>query len=838
LAPIDVAWCRSALVLQLFVCLALVSAPPPLSAECRVLRSPDAAAGRGGISGIVSTLNREVLLPGVEVLLLDDATGQVQRTTFSDGAGQYRLDAVPAGRYRVKARLQGFGDRESPPTTLDSNQQVQVNLVLEVVAAESVTVRGQAGEAAAAATAATASVEGRMVDVLPVASDGYRSLLPVLPGVVRQADGRISVKGARPTQGALSVSGGSGVDPSTGTFGVELPSDAVESVEVRPNPYTAEDGRFSAGLVRVETRAGSNTWRASANTFIPAPCLTLCDGYSMGIRNYNPRGWFGGPLARDKVFLSQAVEYRLAHARISSLPDPDNQQRSDSVDAFTRIDVHPAAGHALTLSAALFPRRLLNAGMNTFNPQEVSPDLRSTGYQGAVVESATLAPTALLTSRFSVSLFDVSVTPHNDMTMGLTVDGNQGGFFNQQHRRTTVLEWAETLTLSKRSRVGEHLFKVGLNTLYASYDGESESRPVVVSRADGTVSWRQEFGPATRQDVGGADVAAFAQDQWRITSPILLEAGLRVDRDGVLLKTSVGPRLGFAATLVPSGAAMLRGGAGLFYERTPLNVSAFESLEAATVTRFAANGAPIGPPVFWRHRSGRLDTPRATVWNIEVDVRPAAGVLVKANYLRRNSSSEFIVDPVSAGDSAELRLASTGRSAFQEAELSVRFGESDGRQVTCSYVRSHTTGDTNAYDMYFGTLRTPVIEANEYSLAPVDVPNRFLVRSVWPLTRAWSVTTLLEVRDGFPYSLIDENQAFVGPRNTGGRFPPFGSLDASILRTATWRGRGVRFGVRVNHVLNGFMPRDVQNNVDSAAFGTFYNGLIRRIMFTLQLTSR
>jgi hypothetical protein len=39
-------------------------------------------------------------------------------------------------------------------------------------------------------------------------------------------------------------------------------------------------------------------------------------------------------------------------------------------------------------------------------------------------------------------------------------------------------------------------------------------------------------------------------------------------------------------------------------------------------------------------------------------------------------------------------------------------------------------------------------------------------------------------------------------------------------------------------VLHTFEPRDVQNNVDSAAFGSLYNGLLTRIIFTLQLTAR
>jgi hypothetical protein len=44
--------------------------------------------------------------------------------------------------------------------------------------------------------------------------------------------------------------------------------------------------------------------------------------------------------------------------------------------------------------------------------------------------------------------------------------------------------------------------------------------------------------------------------------------------------------------------------------------------------------------------------------------------------------------------------------------------------------------------------------------------------------------------------------------------------------------------VRFFHILNTSSPRDVQNNVDSPAFGTFYNGIARRVTFTFQLVPR
>jgi hypothetical protein len=39
----------------------------------------------------------------------------------------------------------------------------------------------------------------------------------------------------------------------------------------------------------------------------------------------------------------------------------------------------------------------------------------------------------------------------------------------------------------------------------------------------------------------------------------------------------------------------------------------------------------------------------------------------------------------------------------------------------------------------------------------------------------------------------------------------------------------VRVGVRANHVLNNWTPRDVQLNTDSPVFGSYFNPVFRRL---------
>ena len=110
---------------------------------------------------------------------------------------------------------------------------------------------------------------GSVLDVAPLEGDDFQSLLPLLPGVVRGADGRLRVKGGQPTQGALQISSASLIDPSTGDFDLELPGQSVESVEVLANPFAAEYGRFSTSVTQIRTRRGTNDWEIKPGNLMP-----------------------------------------------------------------------------------------------------------------------------------------------------------------------------------------------------------------------------------------------------------------------------------------------------------------------------------------------------------------------------------------------------------------------------------------------------------------------------------------------------------------------------------------------------------------------------------------
>ena len=126
----------------------------------------------------------------------------------------------------------------------------------------------------------------------------------------------------------------------------------------------------------------------------------------------------------------------------------------------------------------------------------------------------------------------------------------------------------------------------------------------------------------------------------------------------------------------------------------------------------------------------------------------------------------------------------------------------------------------------------PIIGANAYAATAADIPNRLIVRGRYSSDR-WVFVGLADWHSGFPYSVLNETLDFVGARNSV-RFPTVVRTELgaerrfNILKWQPW------IGVRVNNPFGSFLPTDVQANVASPYFGTFYNSEYRRIRLIIR----
>src|SRR5207244_9869218 len=109
-------------------------------------------------------------VPGVTVRARNQETG-LTRSATSDGAGSYRLPALPPGTYSLVAELASFGTESRPAIVLGIDQTATMDFTLKPASvAETVTVTGESPLVDTAASAVSTSVSNRQIQDLPVAS--------------------------------------------------------------------------------------------------------------------------------------------------------------------------------------------------------------------------------------------------------------------------------------------------------------------------------------------------------------------------------------------------------------------------------------------------------------------------------------------------------------------------------------------------------------------------------------------------------------------------------------------------------------------------------------------
>jgi hypothetical protein len=784
------------------------------------------------IQGDVSTQNGTIAIGGA-VVVLALADREVGRTS-SQGDGRFRFDGLAPGEYTVTATLEGFQPRRSV-VRLANGQTADLRLNLDL--AETVHVTPAAERAAllpsSGTVAAADSVSNEEIEQL-TSGGGLPSALRLLASVI-EVPGGVSIKGGRPNQASVQIGPGLFVDPATGLTQGTLPDDAIEAVTVLPNPYAVEFGRFSSGLVVIQTRRAAKSWKTRLGNLDPSFRTKRGEPFNVeGIASFGPRMEIGGPIVKDRLLIHQSVQYRYEATDVPSRPQ-DQVRTSHRFGSFTRLDANLSDSHSLIVVGGLSPTRSENATLGTFIPPPATVNIHSDVDTMAATERTIWSDTLFSETTFEINRFAIDVLPQGSAPMELLPQQTLGNFYNRQDRSAISFQAIHTLSGTSQSRFGLNMFKAGVDVVLSAFDAMSESRSILIRRSNGTLARRLEFTPRAAPSIDSTDLAIFAQDRVQPNSRWYLEFGARVDRDGVIDRFNVTPRVGSAVLLNESGTSVVRGGFGLFYERTPSTVGVFQQLEVATETRFAENGTtPLGPPqVFTHTMEGPLRTPRSHTWDASFDHRFSRRWAIRVSGLDRRGSREYILDRVVDGPEAELALTSAGSSRYRELEVGIHFTAGTGLDVKTSYVRSQASADLNAFTFFYDSVQTPVLGDNAYGPARADVPHRLLTRWRAMPTPTWLVAGLLDWRTGLPYSVVDGALDYVGPRN-GERFPTYFRLDVGVEHRFKIFNLRPWIGVRVDNLLNSFNPTDVQANLTSPSFGSFYNSAYRQVRLQLR----
>src|SRR6185295_1292255 len=356
------------------ISLALTLALTLVAASVSAAQAPPAIVA--GAVSIVGPDGQPLLVPGVTLTL---TCGGQSRTEISGEQGEFRFAdiAATAQDCSIVADLQGFKSATQPVALKPGDEtRVALRLGLETLREEiTVSARAPADGADDSARARVERVSAQVMQTAPIASERFQAALPLVPGVVRGPDGLLNINGARSNQSALTFNSADGTDPVTGEDAIEVPIDAVSSVEVRGAAYAPEFGLSAGTVTTVETQKAGDAWHVTLNDLEPR--LRWRDGHLKGIESFTPRVTVAGPIVKGTLSLLQSVQYEFSQTRVFGLPPLESDTKLESLASFSRADWTSRPTNHFTGSAMVAPRKTTYAGLNTFNPQSVTPTIEN-----------------------------------------------------------------------------------------------------------------------------------------------------------------------------------------------------------------------------------------------------------------------------------------------------------------------------------------------------------------------------------------------------------------------------------------------------------------------------
>jgi hypothetical protein len=775
-------------------------------------------------------------IPGVRIEV--KLAGQSVATAVTDQTGQAAFPGLAPAAYEITAVKEGF---ETARGKSDSAQPVRITLD---PAAQHDSVQVSAATTPADQTGAT-SVEltPQQVKNLPSRPATVSDALPMVPGVIRKPDGGIEINGSPEHRSALIVNSADVTDPATGQFGLTVPIDSVQTLTVFQTPFLAEYGRFTAGLVSVETRRGGDEWKWEIND--PFPDFAIRSYHLRGLRDATPRLNAEGPLIRNKLFFSEGLEYEVRKVQVHTLPFPDDQKKNEGVNSFFQVDWIKSEKQLVTATIHIAPQKIDYADLDYFNPEPTTPDAATHNYTATLGDKWNIFG-GLLDNTISATRFTANVWGQGPEDLVMTPTGNSGNYFEQQNRYSTRVGWSPTFAFKPVNKWGLHEFKVGTYIAESTLHGQVFEHPIDILDAMGVMTEQITFFGGREFQMNDTEYAIFGQDHWTVTKHLTIDLGVRTESQEVSESFRVAPRGGFVWNALPRLGTTVSGGFGMFYDRVPLNIYAFNHYPKESIDFYDTAGDVTAGPFIYANTLGVADvhsdlifhhavagdfSPQSATGSLQVEQPITSALHLRVSYMQSQSQGLVTMNPIAPDPVSNIgayELLGDGTSRYHQLEATARIKAGSSGQLFVSYVHSRDRGDLNDFNTYLGSFPIPLVRPDEFGNLPGDVPNRFLAWGSFQLPDGFRVSPVLEYRTGFPYATFDAEQNYAGPPNVN-RYPGFFSLDSRVSKDIKVNPKyTVRLSVSDFNLTNHFNPEAIHANIADPAYGLFFGQRSRR----------
>lgn len=815
-----------------------------LLAACAALAQAPAAGVR--LSGRVVDENNAPV-PGARVVLRPVAgPPQAAHRTVTDATGSFSLDLERPGEYLASAEREGFFRLVERPLRLERTVE-ELILVLnhEQEIFERVTVSYLPPAVDPERVAPQHRISGTEIQAIPYStSSNLRNVMRALPGIVQDNRGGLHLSGAPEEQTHYTLDGFQVNDPLSGRFETRLSVESVRSLEVSTGALSAEYGKGAAGALAIKTATGDDRLRYSATNFIPG----LENRKGLIIGGWSPRMGVSGPIRKGRVWFSESVDLHYIKHVVEDLPKGQDRSTSWRGSSLLRNQFN------LTPSNQLFTGLLVHAwtaprtGLTALDPWETTVDRRTRQWFVHAKDQVYLGGGALFELGWAATRTFGREIPQGQETLRILPEGRRGNYFADALRRAGRDQYLAALFLPSFSFGGEHQLKLGLDFNRVRYWQDVRRTGYQHYRPDYTVLRAVRFGGSGRLARSNLEAAAYLQDSWRVRRHLLVEAGVRYDWDRLIGSHNAAPRLGLAWSPPRLESAKLAAGFGIIHETASLRVFSRPLDQYSLSTHFARDGSVTrGPAVsLFDISRARFRRPRYFNWNFtwEQILRPA--LYLRAGWISRRGrhgltyQNELHLEgeaPACLRSAfgnlpfdAVYRLANLRRDLYDGFELTLR--QAFGRQYEwmVSYTRSRAFSNS-VVDL---TIDDPMLVSRNVGRMPWDAPNRVVSWGYLPLGRRnWALAFLMEARDGYPFSVQDDEGRLLGEINER-RFPFFFELNLHVERKFLFKGHRWALRAGFNNITNHRNYDTVNNNAGSPHFLHFYGGQGRSMNFRIR----
>ncbi|MGA8151875.1 MAG: carboxypeptidase-like regulatory domain-containing protein [Terriglobales bacterium] len=288
----------------------------------------NAQSSNGQINGLVTDTSGAAV-PGVKISAANGDTG-VTYTNTTNGSGVYVLPQLVPGTYKVSLSKKGFATVERPDLVVHTGDHLSVDFALKpATVQETVTVTGSAPLLQADQSSASTVLDNKMITELPQLNRNSLDLTQVIPQV--QGKGPLSdniaslgnatylianngnsyaIAGGQVNGTSISVDGNQLQDSEFNAVNRAIPTpDSIGEFRVESGVLTADHGRYSGGIITMNTKSGTNQYHGRLFEYFRNQILNSNDWQDNSLGNARPAfhqnnyGFsVGGPISIPHVY--------------------------------------------------------------------------------------------------------------------------------------------------------------------------------------------------------------------------------------------------------------------------------------------------------------------------------------------------------------------------------------------------------------------------------------------------------------------------------------------------------------------------------------------------------